>query len=149
MAIFPQFNIDTSNTLPSNSNVKELGRVFLFDFNEKKFVLNDGKMVEATYEQKIKMWVEQLIRTEFEKFEIYKDTDFGLEIIKFIGRRDIPVGVINSEVKRQISEKIIMHPHIEGIENFATERKNNQIIISFDVLLINENSLPMEVTMNV
>ncbi|MBB6214953.1 hypothetical protein HNQ80_001038 [Anaerosolibacter carboniphilus] len=149
MAIFPKFNIDTSNTLPSDSNVKELGRVFLFDFNEKKYVLNDGKMVEATYEQKIMMWVEQLIRTELEKFEIYKDTDFGLEIIKFIGRRDIPVGVINSEVKRQISEKIIMHPHIERIENFTTERNSNQIIISFDVLLINGNSLPMEVTMNV
>ena len=148
MAIFPQFNLSNNNTQSNNNSNSELGRVFLFDFKENNFVLKDGKMIEANYEQKIKMWIEQLIRTDFNKFKICKDTPFGIEIVNILGRRDISLGVVNSEIKRQIEEKIVLHPHISGVQNFSTERLNNEIIIKFDVILIDGNLMNQEVTIS-
>lgn len=148
MSIFPDFNYETINTQPT-TEIPELGSVFLFDFNTGNFIMKDGKFIEATYEQKIRMWIDQLIRTEKYKYTIFSDSDYGLELDKFVGLRNIPIGVISSEIKRQIEEQIVLHPHIEGIQNFTFERKSNKAIINFDVILITGDTMQQEVTINV
>lgn len=110
-----------------------LGEVFLFDFSNKEHVLKDGKPVEATYEQAIKQWVTMLLITELDEYEVYKGTAFGLGIKSFLGRRDIPIAVINSEVKRQIEERVAIHPEIIGVDNFVMTREGSKASLSFSV----------------
>jgi hypothetical protein len=112
---------------------KKLGKVFLFDFNEGKFVLKDGKTVEATYEQAIKQWVSMVMITERDKYRVYQDLEFGLNLTQFIGRKDIPLATITSEVKRQIEEQLIQHPEIESVSNFSLTRQDGKALISFSV----------------
>lgn len=133
--MFPtlQFNIEEDINLP----ISTLGKVFLFDFEKKQHVLKDGKPVKATYEQAIKQWVSFLFITELDAYEVYKDTDFGLMIKQFIGRRDLPITVISSELKRQIEEKVILHPEIQSIENFNFIREDSQAIVSFSLITKN------------
>lgn len=138
MAIFPQVDISVNGTTLSNES-KELGRVFLFDFENGRYVLKDGKMVEATYEEAIRQWIVMLIVTELDHYKVYKDTGFGLELRNFVSRRDIPLGIINSEIKRQLEEKIIRHPQIVGIENFSTQRDDGKLIVTFTTLTLKGN----------
>lgn len=123
--------------LPANDDVslpeQRMGKVFLFDFNSKQFVMKDGRPAEATYEQAIKQWVSMILITEQGKFRIYQGLDHGVQFASFIGRKDIPAAVIGSEVKRQIEEQLTRHPEIEGIEAFAIARSNGKAVIQFSV----------------
>ncbi|MCG7410568.1 DUF2634 domain-containing protein [Paenibacillus sp. ACRRX] len=110
-----------------------MGKVFLFDFKEKRHVVQDGKPVEATYEQAIQQWLTMLLITDLDKYAIYQDTGFGMTFREFIGSRDLPVGVVVSEVKRQLEEQAIRHPEIESLSNFSMTRDNNVAHMSFDV----------------
>ena len=130
--MFPTVEINEEE-LNTGTSEKTLGKVFLFDFNTKRHILRDGKPVEATYEEAIKQWLTMLLITEVGKFTVYKDSGFGVEFLQFIGRRDLPLGVIISEVKRQLEEKALEHPEIEGLSDFEIIRENNVVAISFSV----------------
>jgi Protein of unknown function (DUF2634) len=128
--LFPQIEFTVDETaLPE----KKMGKVFLFDFDERKFVLKDGKPVEANYEEAIKQWVSMVMITEKNKYGVYKGSDFGLSIAQFIGRKDIPLATISSETKRQIEEQLIQHPEILGISDFSMTRQDGKALISFSV----------------
>ncbi|WP_432408565.1 DUF2634 domain-containing protein [Wukongibacter sp. M2B1] len=143
--MFPSLDLNAvSDAITTEYNNAKLGRVFLFDFNTGKYLLKDGKMVEATYGEGIKQWVIMLIATEFGKYNVYKDTEFGLRLRQLIGKKNIPIGIINSEVKRQIEEKIVLHPQITGIQNFTAIRGNNELKISFEVLTQKEINVEVE-----
>ena len=129
--MFPETEDETFEIV---SSAEALGTVFLFDFNKRCYVLRDGKPVVATYEEAIKQYVTMLLITEVDKYNIYKENSFGVEVTKFIGRRDLTTGVIASEVKRQLEEKLILHPEINGIQNFSVSRSSGLATISFDVV---------------
>lgn len=129
--MFPEIEfLSDSDTLPVQT---DMGKVFLFDFENKRFVLKDGKPVEATYEEAIRQWVTMLMITELDQYVIYDETGFGIRIKQFIGRRDIPLGVISSEVKRQVSEQVTMHSQITGVDNFGIAREDGKAKLTFSV----------------
>lgn len=128
--MFPEYDFsEDEETLPSES----MGKVFLFDFAEQRLVLKDGKPVEATYEQAIKQWVSMLLITEMDKYAVYDGTGFGIGLTQFIGRKDIPLPTVVSEVSRQISEKVLLHLEITGADGFTINRDNGVATIGFIV----------------
>lgn len=139
--MFP--DVDLPDSLPDPSSA-ELGKVYLFDFDTKQYVVTDGKPVEATYEQAIVQWVTMLLITELDQYRVYHRTGFGYQFKSFIGRRDLPVGAINSEIKRQIGEKVLIHPQITGISNFEVSREGSKAYFSFIVQTVRGISVPVE-----
>ncbi|MWC26626.1 DUF2634 domain-containing protein [Paenibacillus sp. MMS18-CY102] len=127
--MFPETILPSLDTLTSPS----LGNVFLFDFESNSVVIRDGKPVLATYEQAIRQWVTLLIITEIDQYPIYDGTGFGLEFKHYIGRRDLPAGVISSELKRQLEEKVLLHPEITGISDMEVDRLDSKVILTFQV----------------
>ncbi|KOR88783.1 DUF2634 domain-containing protein [Paenibacillus solani] len=128
--MFPELEFDEAEeTLPAAT----MGKVFLFDFKEQKYVLKDGKPVEASYEEAIKQWVSMVLITETDKYPVY-GPEFGIGIAKFIGRKDIPLATITSEVGRQITETIVLHPEVTGIEELNVKRGEGKAILSFRIL---------------
>lgn len=128
--IFPTIEIELEE---STETILPMGTVFLFDFNTKRHILRDGKPVKATYDESIRQWLTMLLLTEVNKFKVYQNSGFGVEFLQYIGRRDLPLGVLISEVKRQLEEKALLHPEIEGLNNFEIARENNIAVITFDV----------------
>ncbi|MBO7747346.1 DUF2634 domain-containing protein [Paenibacillus sp. MWE-103] len=128
----------------TQSGAAPLGRVFLFDFETRRFVLQDGKPVEASHEQAIYQWVMMLLITEPDQYPIYTDTGFGMQFKHFIGRRDIPIGVINSELRRQLEEKVLLHPEITGIDNAMVTRAENEAVLSLQVQTLRGLTVTME-----
>lgn len=127
--MFPNI-INVTTNLSVNQT---MGKVFLFDLNTRQYVLKDGKPVEATYEEAILQWVAMVITTEKGKYGIYKDLDFGLNLVQFIGRKDLRLAVISSVIKTQIEEQLIKHPEIQSIENFSFSRSDGKGHIRFNV----------------
>ncbi|MNC27826.1 hypothetical protein D3C75_760140 [compost metagenome] len=128
--MFPQ---KTINAVTASSSSTTMGRVFLFDFTERAFVLSNGRPVEATYEEAIRQWVTMVITTEQDKYGVYNGDAFGLKVIQFIGRKDLPTSAIISELRRQIEEQLTKHPEITGIANFTVTRSDSIARISFSL----------------
>ena len=69
-------------------------------------VLENGKPKFAeTLEEKIQMYLQVLLRTELDKYEIYSGTGFGMTYFAFRGKK-IPNSIVISEIKREITEKL-------------------------------------------
>lgn len=128
--MFPEYDFSEDD---ETSSSRSMGEVFLFDFESQQYVLQDGRPVQATYAQAIQQWVAMLLMTELDKYRVYDETQFGISLAQFIGRKDIPIATIISEVSRQISEKVLLHPEITGASDFTMSRADGVAVIVFRV----------------
>lgn len=144
--MFPVFDFNTQIEEEEKSQDIKIGRSFVFDFNTKNFNVIAGKVKETTEEEAIRQWIELMIRTSVDKYKVYQGTGFGTNIDKLIGYRSLR-GFVESEIKREISENIIMNRAIDSIENFETEFEGDNLQVSFTVILKNNEIL--EVVSNV
>jgi len=109
------------------------GRSFLFDFSTGEFVIQNGKLVECDGSDGVKVWIEKILRTEKDRFEIYVDTDYGVHLEDLIVGTNYDQAFVQSELKREIEEALLTHPDITGISNFTAEKTETGIIISVEV----------------
>ena len=124
------------------------GKSFLFDFDAGDFVLQDGKLVEVTGSDALKMWIEKMLRTEKNRFEIYQDTDYGVSIEDVIIGQRYEQSFIESENKREISEALIKHPLVRRISNFSIKREDTRAVVGFTVTLSGDQSFQQEVMLD-
>lgn len=144
--MFPVFDFDTTIQAEEKEQDVKIGKSFVFDFKSKRFNVVAGKVKETTEEEAIRQWIELLLRTAVDKYKVYEGTGFGTNIDKLIGYKSMR-GFVESEMKREISEKIIMNRAIERIENFKTDFEGSMIEVSFTAILKNKKVL--EVASNV
>lgn len=142
--MFPVF--DTTIKAEEKGQYIKIGKSFVFDFKSKRFNVVAGKVKETTEEEAIRQWIELLLRTAIDKYKVYEGTGFGTNIDKLVGYKSMR-GFVESEMKREISEKIIMNRAIERIENFKTDFEGSMLEVSFTTILKNKKVL--EVTSNV
>ena len=120
------------------------GTSFLYDWQKGDFVYKNGAPVIVTGIEALKMWIEKVIRTEKYKWGIYEDVEFGPQLDDLIGK-NLPAGFMQSELKREITEALLVNPYIEAIENFKFEKVDDVGHISFEVVS-NEEMFMMEVS---
>ena len=145
MAIFPEYDyeMDEEVTEEVASESVKIGRTPLFDFETGQYVIRDGKIVECTQEEAIRQWVGFLIKTPAERFEVYKDTEFGTYIHNLIGWKD--AGFVASEIKRELEEKCIENRAISGVKDFDVTKNGGAIHISFTVIKADNEEVEVEV----
>ena len=146
--MFPTLNLDTIaesiNAQIEKENTHEIGEVILltFDnFNNASVVLENGKPKFATtLEEKIQMFLQVLLRTELNKYEIYNNTGFGMSYFAFKGKK-IPNSIVISEIKREIMEKMKKLSKFESITNFTAELTEVTLNVSFQLNLTDDTTL--------
>lgn len=142
MSLYPTLNLNTLadeiNTASTTESTKEIGKVFLCDFlegNKARIVIENGKPKPAeTIKEKIQMYVQVLLRTELDKFEIYENTGFGMTYFKYRGFK-LPKSYILSELKREITENIKKISLVDSINNFQASLTETTININFEIIL--------------
>lgn len=78
---------------------------FRFDFKKGDFVIIDGKAQMIEKNELIKQAVEKLLRTELDKYPIYKESNYGMPFHSWIyGQRDREL--IKIALTRELSERI-------------------------------------------
>lgn len=135
--MFPEIYIEIETDIEEEEAVTEqpkLGRVPLYDFKNREYVVRDGKVIEATEDEAIQQWVAFLILTKKDKFEVYKDTDFGTYIDNYIGMRGNNLGFVASEFKREIEEGCELNPFISEIKDFTMEVDGGKAIVNLTVI---------------
>jgi len=142
MSIFPSIDIDTEETTTEN----EYNNTFLeFDYEEGEFVLETGEPIMVYNTDAIKQWIIKVLRTEKFRFSIYNDTDYGVTIEDLIVGTTLPIGIVQSELKREITDALTQHKNIESLSNFSFSRSKSLLTIGFTVNLDDETSTEIEV----
>ena len=113
------------------------GKSFLFDFEAGEFVIKDGKPVEINGFDALKIWIDKVLRTPANKYEVYiKKDEYGIEDLKELISSDFPFQFIKSEIERLIKETLIKNTAIKSIQNFKFERNKRLLTVSFDCYTI-------------
>ncbi len=143
MSIFPVFNKELKEDIKTESfGTKEP----LFDFKKKQIVIKDGKVVMATKVEQVMQWIELLIRTEVDKYEVYKDTDFGMtNLYALRGHSLFETPFFIMELEREIKEKIEGKNDVSSVTDIKTEYNFNKLLISIIVVLKSGETLTREV----
>ncbi len=133
MNIFPKFdNIDVTENIEVSENIKF--KEPLFDFESGKTVIKDGNTVMTNKEQHIQQYITLLIRTEVDKFRVYRGTEFGLtDLYEQQGKQIFTTPFAIEEIKRELREKCILNPNIEFVTNIEVSINFNTVKIEMTV----------------
>lgn len=124
-----QLEFDT--TIETTSQPR--GKSFLFNFQTGQLVLQNGKMVEVSGLDALKIWIEKTLRTARDRFVVYKDTDYGTSIESLIGLNYQFNNFIQEEIQRQTTEALEQHEEINSIADWQFVRDGSNMTISFTV----------------
>ena len=131
--MFPQteINVPEENIAETSNGTK----TYLFDFDKGDFVVRDGKLVECDGIEAIRVWIEKIIRTEKWRFPIYEGTDYGCHLEDLIIGNNYTVEFVESELKREIEEALLLNPQISTVSGFSLERDANSITVTLEVYI--------------
>lgn len=120
-----------------------------FDVKSKKIVVEDGKVQIATKKQQIQQWLYLLINTEFGKYKVYENTEFGISFLyKMRGREYYSSGFTIAQTQDELIEKIKLHKYIDEVIEIKIEKDFNSLIITI-VLKVDAETVESEVIYNV
>lgn len=108
------------------------GTTFLYDFQKGDFIYKNGAPVVVHGQKALEIWIEKVIRTERFKFKIYENVDYGITLEDLIGS-NLPQAFIESEIKRELTESILINPMIERLSEWSFEREGSLWTINFTV----------------
>ena len=111
----------------------------LFDFEKKKMVLKDGKVVLVSGKEKIKQWIELLIRTEVDKYKVYQDTGFGLtNLYNLQGHQLFTSNYGISEMKSELKRSIEAKEEVTSVQNIVISNNFDKLKIELTVIVDEE-----------
>ncbi|AMA72936.1 DUF2634 domain-containing protein [Aneurinibacillus thermoaerophilus] len=127
----------------------DLGVGFLFDYEKGEFVIRNGRLVELTDIEAVKMWIIHILRTEKYQYEIYAnypDTpeyEYGTLTEFCIGR------VLTDDMRVQLQENIeasaTRHPRVAFLSEWKFEKDEDKLTVYFRVNLVDGQSFEMGV----
>lgn len=133
-----------------NNDLPYIGKSFLFDFENGDFILRDGRLVEVSGIEALKVWIEKILRTEKYRYEVYEREDkkeYGVVLEDLIVGNSFSYSFIEAELKREITEALTKNPLIQSLSNWNIQKENPLVKISFKVNLKDESSFIQEVSL--
>lgn len=145
MNMFPEITELELNPDTLEIEIPRIGKTYAYDFQKGDFIIKNGKMVELHGEDTLKVWIEKVLRTEYGRFCIYREVEYGVVLEDLIGS-NYPRDFVESEIKREVTTALLRHPHITDIEEWSFERDGKLMRIWFKVITA-EDEFEMEVMM--
>ncbi|MDO4301921.1 MAG: DUF2634 domain-containing protein [Clostridia bacterium] len=133
--MFPNIFIEETNTVNETENV---GCDFVFDYESGQHLFNNSSLVECSELQTAKQYIQNVLRTQVNAYKVYTEGEadsFGISIYDYLGTRKLPMGYLNSELKREVTEQLLRHPFIASVTNWTGKRERNGLHIYFIVTL--------------
>lgn len=133
--MFPEDLVENDNI----EDTEEVGTDFLFDYETGQHILKNGTLEECSEVESIKQFIQNVLRTQANIYDIYitGETDtFGISIYKYLGTRTLPMGYLNSELKREVTQQLLRHPKISSVTGWPGKRERQGLAISFNVILV-------------
>lgn len=140
MNIFPKSisqnaNIENLREKQEKTRVKDL----FYDIKSKKVLVRDGKTEFTTLKEQIKQWVYLLIHTEFGKYKVYDNTDFGIRFLyEMRGHEFYSSGFTIAMIKSELEQKILLNKNITAVENIEITKGFNTLEFEFTLKTIDD-----------
>lgn len=147
--MFPVVDLDKIVLEINNEEEKSttvLGSVILMDFSDSKKVVkieNGRPVLCQTNKEKVEVYIKLLLRTHLDKYKVDKNTGFGMTYFNYRGMQ-LPQGFLESELKRELEEKLRLLNIVDDIIDFYAGLNNNTLHIEFTILLYDGTTLDIE-----
>lgn len=141
LPVITQLQFETQET----KTVPKMGKSFSYDFKKGDFVKVDGRLEVIEDKEALELWITKAIMTEFYRFRVYDDVDYGTVTEGLIGT-NYPQAFIESELQREITLSVTRHELIDHLEDFSFERLSDEMMIYFTVITT-DGAFEMEVSM--
>ena len=104
---------------------------FDFDFKTGEFKMKNGNPVILTGVDALKLWIQKCIRTQLNRYSIYKGRKYGANIEDLVIGKSYGLDFAESELQREIEEALLQHEDILSMSNFAITHEKRVMNISF------------------
>lgn len=131
--MFPEITELEINIEPEAVEREPIGMSYLYDFQKGDFVLQNGRLVEVHGIDSLRVWVEKVLRTEYGRFRIYKEVEYGVILEDLIGS-NYPRDFVEAEIEREVTTALLRHEHIISVENWDFERDGSTMRVWFTVV---------------
>ena len=129
MSIFP-FITPTSSDAGENTASLPMFREYAYDYENNCLLLRDGNTYLVEGNEALRIWIFKALATERFRYTAY-DAAFGSEIETLPGK-SLNNEIANSELKRFITEAIMVNPYIVELSNFQFTQSLSGTTVSFD-----------------
>lgn len=139
MSILPDIKV---GKIESTADIKKELKYkdILWDVEKNEIVIQDGKNIITNKLEQVKQWLLVLIKTEVEKYNVYKGTEFGMtNLYNLIGHQFITSPFVVSELKRELKEKCLLNKNIDSVENIEISNNFNELKIKMTVKIDNKD----------
>lgn len=138
MAILPKIEFKDYSKDVINENKNTNGKTFLIDFQKKRMLRSNGKLIKTDDERAVRMWIEKVLLTEKFKWNIYKENgsnQYGMMYkANLLGQR-FPTPVLYSEFERELIETMKKNKQILEINILEIKLEKHTLKTKFDVTL--------------
>ena len=110
-----------------------------FDFKQGEFVMSGGSVSVLTAISALRLWIEKTIRTQFERYSIYKGKNYGANIEDLIIGKSYGFDFVESELKREIETALLRHEDILSVNKFSVMKKGTVLDVSFTLKTVYGN----------
>lgn len=148
--MFPSAFIEPATETAENE-VTDTGVDFFFDYETGQHIMKGSVLNECGDLRKVRQYVQNVLRTPSNVYKDYMKGEtetFGLSIYKYIGERTLPMGYINSELKREVTEHLLKHPMIKEVKDWKAEREKQGLKVSFTAVLADSSLIAITDTVS-
>ena len=110
------------------------GKTPLFDFEKGEFVLIDGKTQNVADKEGLKIWVEKMLLTVKDKYEIYLQDNkpYGIPRLN-MSDRTYPKELLYADIEQEIRDALLENNEVKDSDNYKFEQKGRTLLIKFTV----------------
>lgn len=132
MSIFP-FITSPEKDIVEKPQLKEY-QEWAYDYDKNCLKLSGGKPYLVKKNEALKIWIFKALRTKRFVYEAYTH-NYGTEIENVIGTSD-SLEVQESEIKRYITECLMVNPYIQELSAFLFEHRKGKVTVTFEVTTV-------------
>lgn len=111
-------------------------KTFDFDFKAGEFRMKNGNPVVLTGIDALKLWIQKCIRTQLNRYSIYKGRQYGANIEDLVFGKSYNFDFAESELRREIESALLQNEDIQSMSSFSVERVGSTLDISFTLITV-------------
>lgn len=109
---------------------------FAFDFKAGEFVMKNGNPIVLTGIDALKLWIEKCIRTQLNRYSIYKDRPYGANIEDLVIGKSYKFDFAESELRRELETALLRNEDIQSMSEFSVEKRSSMLNVFFTLATV-------------
>lgn len=111
-------------------------KTFDFDFKAGEFRMKNGNPVVLSGIDALKLWIQKCIRTQLNRYSIYKGRQYGANIEDLVIGKSYNFDFAESELRREIEMALLQNEDIQSMSSFSVEKTGSALDISLTLITV-------------